>query len=121
MARTELCSANCDNPLTLNFYFQADDELAIFNEQRRDKKRNSIMILIVYVTMTGMIILDIISKYRSFAKYRESLDKESKRKIQSHKMHHRKISQFDYYNSLFLRNVLRPFSSSFYSDRRHSY
>lgn len=60
---------------------QADEELAIFNEQRRDKKRNLIMVLIVFVTMTGMIALDIVSKYRSFARYKDMLTKEGKRKI----------------------------------------
>lgn len=61
--------------------FQADDELAIFNEQRKDKRRNLFMVLTVFVTMTGMIVLDIISKHRSFAKYKDSLSKESKRKF----------------------------------------
>lgn len=53
--------------------FQTDDELAVFNEQRKDKKRNLIMVVIVFLAMTGMIILDIVSKWRSARKHQRNL------------------------------------------------
>lgn len=42
------------------------------------------MVIIVYFTMTGMIILDIVSKYRSFTKFQDGLKKQNKRKIFKH-------------------------------------
>ncbi|XP_055298892.1 gustatory receptor for sugar taste 43a-like isoform X2 [Sitodiplosis mosellana] len=44
---------------------KADDELTLFNDQWKDKKRNLIMVVLVFLSMTGMIVLDIISKWRS--------------------------------------------------------
>lgn len=64
-----------------HFFSQADEELAIFNEQKKDKRRNLIMVLIVYSIMTGMIIMDVISRFRSFRKYKETLAKDKKRNV----------------------------------------
>lgn len=47
---------------------EADKELVLFNDQIRDRKRGIIMTLIVFITMTVMIILDFYSKYRSTLK-----------------------------------------------------
>lgn len=68
---------------TLNSFFpcsQADDELALFNEQMKDKKRNLFMLIIVYLAMTGMILLDAVSKYRSAQKGKEKKEKLEERK-----------------------------------------
>lgn len=61
------------------YFFKADEELAIFNDSKKDKRRNLIMLVIVYLIMTGMIIMDVISRFRSFRKYKETLTKDSKR------------------------------------------
>lgn len=46
-------------------FFQIDDELAMFNEQKNDKKRNIILVATVFLIMTGMLILDSISRWRN--------------------------------------------------------
>lgn len=37
----------------------------------KDKKRNLFMVAMVFLTMTGMIALDVISKWRSARKFQE--------------------------------------------------
>lgn len=51
---------------------QADDELVMFNDQKKEKKRNIILVSVVLLTMTMMVILDCIGKWRSADKFRES-------------------------------------------------
>lgn len=53
---------------------EADKELELFNDQTRDRKRGIIMVSVVYITMTGMIILDIISRNRSTLKTKVALE-----------------------------------------------
>lgn len=62
----------------ISFDLQADDELALFNEQLKDKKRNLIMLIVVFFSMTGMILLDIVSRHRSAANYIEKEGKKGK-------------------------------------------
>lgn len=53
---------------------EADKELELFNDQIRDRKRGIIMVSVVYISMTGMIILDIISRNRSTLKTKVALE-----------------------------------------------
>lgn len=41
------------------------------------------MVIVVYSIMTGMIIMDVISRFRSFQKYKDTLTKDSKRNFKS--------------------------------------
>lgn len=52
----------------------------MFNNNGRDKKRNVLMITIAFATMTAMIILDFISKWRNAKNYKEKLELKGQRK-----------------------------------------
>lgn len=67
--------------LLSNRFFQADDELALFNDPGKDKKRNLIMVVVVFISMTGMIILDVVSRWRNSNKFRQDLIRSNKRKF----------------------------------------
>lgn len=58
------------------------------------------MVVVVYLSLTGMIILDVVSKFRSFRKYKESLAKDSKRKFKR-KNHFKCTENLIFYNSDF--------------------
>lgn len=53
----------------------------MFNDEKKDKKKNLIMVIIVFLTMAGMIVLDVVSKWRNSVKYREWLKQENERKF----------------------------------------
>lgn len=52
----------------------------MFNNDERDKKWNIFMIAIVFATMTGMIIMDFMSKWRSARHYKEKYGGQNNRK-----------------------------------------
>ena len=56
----------------LHTWFQIDDELALFNEPKKDKKRNIILVATVFLIMTGMLILDAIAKWGTSKSLKES-------------------------------------------------
>lgn len=47
----------------------------------RDKRRNLIMVIVAYLIMTGMIIMDIISRLRGLRKLNDTLTKDRKRNL----------------------------------------
>lgn len=59
---------------------EADKELALFNDQIRDRKRGIMMLAVVFISVTGMIILDLCSRYRSTVKEKTSLEHAGKGK-----------------------------------------
>lgn len=61
------------------FRIKIDDELILFNDELKDKKRNLIMVVCVFLTMTAMIVLDFASKWRNSLMYKEKQILERKR------------------------------------------
>lgn len=53
---------------------EADKELVLFNDHIRDRKRGIKMLAIVFISITGMIILDLISRSRSTNKMKAALE-----------------------------------------------
>lgn len=51
--------------------FQVDDVLSMFNKQSKDKKRNIILVVSIFLAMTGMVILDVIAKIRNANIYKD--------------------------------------------------
>lgn len=47
----------------------------------KDKKRNSILFVVVILSMTAMMILDIFSKLRNAYKYKGQLEEEGQRNL----------------------------------------
>lgn len=52
----------------------------MFNEEKDYRKKNLIMVIIVFTAMAGMIILDIVSKWRNSVKW---LNENHKRNVQN--------------------------------------
>lgn len=63
-------------------FIQVDDELNMFKEQKSYKKRNTLMAVIVFTVMTLMIILDVISRWRTVTMLRDSLQQDDQRNAQ---------------------------------------
>lgn len=53
------------------FRIKIDDELILSNDELRDKKRNLIMVVCVFLTITAMIVLDFASKWRNSLMYKK--------------------------------------------------
>lgn len=50
----------------------------MYNNNKRDRKQNIIMIIVVFSTMTGMIIMDFVSKLRNANSFKRKLEADGK-------------------------------------------
>lgn len=50
----------------------------MYVSKKRDRKQNILMLFVVYGTMTGMVIMDYISKNRNADNYKRKLQAEGK-------------------------------------------
>lgn len=71
------------DPSNMNCISQADKELITYINKKRDRKQNILMIVAVFTTMTGMIIMDFVSKWRNAENWKRKLEKEGSRKCDS--------------------------------------
>lgn len=79
----------------------------MYNNNKRDRKQNIIMIIVVFSTMTGMIIMDFVSKLRNANSFKRKLEADGKSEFKLQQT--KNLQTTDQFEFFFCRQTIDQF------------